>query len=91
MNLVRTDAVLIGIRPQEVTLVAPGTGNLTGVLESLQPLGDTWLAQVRVHGLDAWIRGLLPAKPGYDVGEPVSVRWNPDRVHRFDAVTGERA
>ena len=91
MNLLQMENDgLIGIRPQHVMLAAVGAGHLTGVLESLQPVGETWLAQVQVKGLDTWIRCLLPAKPGCEVGQPVSVHWNQDRLHRFDAITGER-
>jgi ABC-type sugar transport system ATPase subunit len=78
-----------GVRPQDVEGVAALEADLTGRIEVVEPMGST----VLVHaGREAGpgFRALLAADSELSVGQPLPVRFPPDRLHFFDAKTGGR-
>lgn len=94
MNLWREttggEAVMVGVRPHDIEMVAPGAGELDGTVEVVETLG----AQTVVHlatgpGRDL-IRVAVPASRRVRPGDRVGVAWSADRVHRFDQGSGRR-
>jgi len=84
-----TGQVVLGIRPEDVRLVPrPLEGAPAGEVFMIEPLGRDTLVDVRV-GRQA-IRALLPGGAAVSVGDQVSLQWNPNRLHLFDAQTERR-
>jgi ABC-type sugar transport system ATPase subunit len=83
--------VLLGVRPHDIELVAPGTGDGDGHVEILEPLGATMLAHIsleRSPGEQA--RVIIPSDPRLAVDDRVGLRLGRDRLHVFDEQSGQR-
>jgi multiple sugar transport system ATP-binding protein len=80
--------VVIGVRPEDVSVAAPGTGHLNSKLYSLEPMGD--LTLVAAFSGDQ----LVVAKAARDFrqadGTDISFAFDIDRAYLFDETTGER-
>src|SRR5262249_48080771 len=81
-------AVLVGVRPEHLSVVPAGKGDLRGKVGVVEPMGsESWLEgegggeRVAVKTL-----GRAAAAPGDEVG----LKWDPGRVHYFDAKTERR-
>jgi len=82
---------IVGIRPQDIALVAPHDGDIVGRVELLEPLGGTALAHLRVEGLpDQLVRVLVADDAEVAPGAQVGLRPRRDRLHVFDASSGRR-
>lgn len=82
------ERVVIGVRPEDVTISAGEEGALSGEVYVVEHLGpETWVT-VTVAGH----RLIGRATPGFarKSGERVGVRVRAERLHRFHAKTGER-
>jgi multiple sugar transport system ATP-binding protein len=82
-------AVTLGIRPEDVELVAAGEVNvLQARVEVVEPLGYDTLVTCREG---PWLL-VARAGPGFtrSPGSPVGLRLDPHRVRLFDAGSGER-
>jgi multiple sugar transport system ATP-binding protein len=88
MNLVPRDGHILGIRPQDVELVAAGQGDAQGRVDVVEALGRDLLCHVKTEQGEV----ALLAAPDAPVreGDPVGLRFRPGRVHRFDATSGVR-
>ncbi|HXE56412.1 MAG TPA: TOBE domain-containing protein, partial [Gemmatimonadales bacterium] len=77
------EAAVLGVRPEQVTLAAPGTGHADGAVEAVERLGSETLVHVRTLAgrIAARLPGLVDAK----VGDAVAVRFDEARLHWFDA------
>jgi ABC-type sugar transport system ATPase subunit len=87
----RSDAgrqATVGIRPEHVAIVAPGTGNANGELFVLEPMGREQIVDVRVG--DRRLQVIAP--PGFTghIGDRVGLQVAPERLHLFDPTSGER-
>ena len=97
------DRATLGVRPNDIELVAPGEGDATAVVDVVEPLGS----QVLVHlgppggsgsrgatadGGDGpeQIRALVDPEGAPGVTEEVGFRFRRDRLHLFDPGTGRR-
>jgi len=78
----------VGVRPEHVTIVAPGEGNASGELFVLEPMGREQIVDVRVG--DRRLQVIAP--PGFTgrIGDRVGLRVAPERLHLFDPTSGER-
>ncbi|NJM31399.1 MAG: ATP-binding cassette domain-containing protein, partial [Rhizobiales bacterium] len=79
---------VLGIRPEDITVVAPGKGHLTSKLFSLEPTGDLTL-------VTAWAGKQLIVAKGersfrQTVDTPVSFKFAGDRIFLFDEASGSR-
>jgi ABC-type sugar transport system ATPase subunit len=77
-------AAQVGVRPEHVTLVAPGGGVGRGEVHTVERLGSETLVHVRLPGsaaLVARLPGLVPIQRGDAVGVVVQE----DSLHWFDA------
>ncbi len=92
-------SLLLGIRPEHLSLGLPATKNFRGVVENIEALGnDTYLA-VKISGIDLTNRGgdspldrmmlqvRIPPDKVVAVGEEVWLSVAVDKIHLFDRET----
>jgi sn-glycerol 3-phosphate transport system ATP-binding protein len=72
----------IGVRPEHLTLVAPGEGMTSGVVRFTEALGAETLAHAAVGDATVTIR--LPAHAAPAEGATVGLAAEPSRLMRFD-------
>ncbi len=79
--------VIIGIRPSELVIASEGQGELNGVVDSVEPLGDGFHVYLNVDGqvLVAKIAGGSTV-----IGKTLSLDIEKGKMHIFDRVTEER-
>ena len=80
--------VIVGIRPEHFAATDNPTASLTGAVSLVEPLGADTLVQLDVEGTTVTARVTPHFRP--KVGERLSIRFDPARVHLFDPVS-ERA
>ncbi|HEY7943571.1 MAG TPA: sn-glycerol-3-phosphate import ATP-binding protein UgpC [Casimicrobiaceae bacterium] len=78
----------IGIRPEHLTPCKPSEANLVGSVEVIEALGADTLIHVTVAGRTVIAR--LPDGTRAEVGAPIALAADRDRVYLFDADTGAR-
>src|SRR4051795_13571483 len=90
MNLLpQPDGTLLGVRPQDLTVVAPATGELEGIVDVVEPRGSEQLLYVHADG-GRELRVIAPPDLTVTPEQPVGLRLDPARVHRFDPSTWRR-
>jgi len=80
--------ITVGIRPEHLTPSKPSEANLVGRVEVIEALGADTLLHVAVAG--STIIARLPAGTPAEVGEPIALAADRDRIYMFDADTGAR-
>jgi multiple sugar transport system ATP-binding protein len=79
---------VLGIRPEDIALVAPEGAALAGTVYSSELLGDSAVVTVAIG------RQLVAAKVGpaggLPIGTPVGLSPDPTKLHLFDPATGRR-
>jgi multiple sugar transport system ATP-binding protein len=80
--------VVLGIRPEDMTITAAKTANISSKLYSLEPTGDMTL-------VTAWAGEQLIVAKGarnfrQNIDTPISFTFLKDRIYLFDAESGER-
>jgi sn-glycerol 3-phosphate transport system ATP-binding protein len=80
--------ITVGIRPEHLTPSKPSEANLVGSVEVIEALGADTLLHVAVAGRTIIAR--LPAGTPAEVGEPIALAADRDRIYMFDADTGAR-
>jgi multiple sugar transport system ATP-binding protein len=82
---------LAGIRPHDIDLASPETGDADGCVDVVEPLGAMTLIHVRV---ERWpgelVRVVVPAETRVAPDDRVGLAFRRDRLHLFDAATGRR-
>jgi ABC-type sugar transport system ATPase subunit len=81
-------AIVVGFRPHDVELVAPGAGDLDGTVDLVESLGRELLVQVAIEA--GVVRVLAPAEAPVRDRDVVGLRLRRDRLHLFDAATERR-
>jgi multiple sugar transport system ATP-binding protein len=83
-------SLLLGIRPEHLTLGMPAPKNFCGRVELVEALGtDTFIA-VRLRGLeerDVLLQVRVPADKTVTVGQEVWLSLTADKIHLFDPQT----
>jgi multiple sugar transport system ATP-binding protein len=81
---------LVGIRPEDVQVFAtnPGPDALPAQVSVLEPLGGETIVDLLI-GPDI-IKAVVPPAQHLDEGQAVWIRFDPDRIHFFDAASGVR-
>jgi ABC-type sugar transport system ATPase subunit len=83
--------VVLGLRPQDVVVGAPDGSGACGQVEVVESLGSASLLHVAVEGIaPQLIRVLIPDESSVGRGTRVAIGARPDRLHLFDATTGDR-
>jgi len=78
----------LGIRPEDVTAVPAGTHNaISPTVEVTEPLGDVSYVYLDIGGQQ--YTATLEGDIVIDSGRTISVQFPQDRIHIFDAETGE--
>ena len=84
------ESLLVGFRPEEIRLAAPG-GSLpvvTGTVEVIEPLGPETHVAVRVG--DETLTCKFPARSGLSVGSEIRLELDVAQMKLFDAASGDR-
>jgi ABC-type sugar transport system ATPase subunit len=84
--------VTLGVRPHDVTIVAPGAGDADALVDVVEPRGSELLVHVRLgaDGTGEEFRIVAPPEPLIPVEAVVGLRCEPGRLHWFDSRTGKR-
>ncbi len=78
----------IGLRPEALTLVPAGQGQITATFDFAEETGPAKLYHFRFE--DLTISVLSPEKHDLQHGQPMAIKAQPDAVHLFTAETGKR-
>ncbi|HKA78579.1 MAG TPA: ABC transporter ATP-binding protein [Xanthobacteraceae bacterium] len=79
--------VVLGIRPEDVLRdSAPGWPILTGVVDSVLPVGSDRFLGLKVEGCDVFVR--VDKETHHVLGQRVSFGLRPERLHLFDKASG---
>ena len=83
---------ILGVRPHDVTLVAPGGGTLHALVDVVEPRGSELLVYLRLgtNGSGPEIRAIVPPETAVEAEKVVGVRLDPEKVHWFDEGSGRR-
>src|SRR5690242_3101039 len=86
---VREGAVILGVRPHDITVDGAGNDGAKGTVSLVEPLGSEQLVYVTVPGGHDFVAAIGPeSTPRVD--DTVSLRFAPSALHLFDAATGAR-
>ncbi|MFW6028611.1 MAG: TOBE domain-containing protein, partial [bacterium] len=82
---------VVGVRPQELRLVAPDDGKLGASVDVVEVLGASALVRLQTRAArEGELRVLLPAEEAPAPGDNVGVTFSPGSVHVFRADDGRR-
>lgn len=84
MNVIPFGGAQIGIRPQDV-VVNNGASDLEGTVSGCEFVGSAWLARIETRAGEV----LVQHAQAMQEGERVRLGFPPERVRRFDPVTGD--
>jgi multiple sugar transport system ATP-binding protein len=88
---VTADDLILGMRPEDVDVAQgaalPGQVDVPAVVEVVEPLGADTLVFTTVSGVPVSARVRPDVRPS--PGTPVDLRFNLERAHLFDTVTGK--
>jgi multiple sugar transport system ATP-binding protein len=83
--------VFLGIRPEDLSLVDEGgsefRGNIEATVQVTEPLGDSLLLECTI-GTDT-VKVQSTPRSGVQYGDIVELACDPERLHVFDAETGQ--
>jgi multiple sugar transport system ATP-binding protein len=84
--------VTLGVRPHDVAIVAPGSGDVDARVDVVEPRGSELLVHLRLgaDGRGQEIRVVAPPEPLLPVETVVALRCDRQRLHWFDTATGKR-
>ncbi|MFN4140710.1 ABC transporter ATP-binding protein [Aestuariivirga sp.] len=80
--------VILGVRPEDITLAVGAGVHLASTLYSLEPTGDQTLVSVMAGEQMVVAKG--PRSFRQELGTPIGLAFDVSRCHLFDAATGER-
>ena len=80
--------VIVGVRPENITLADAGRGALKAVVELVEELGGLRIAYCAIKNKEFAVV-LPPGDEPYE-GRQVSLQFEPRDLHVFDRVTGQR-
>jgi len=79
-------AVILGLRPEDVSPVSAGGPSLTGVVDTVLPVGSDRFLGFKVEGSDFFVR--VDKQTHHREGERVTLGLVPERLHFFDQKSG---
>jgi multiple sugar transport system ATP-binding protein len=84
------DRVLVGIRPEDIQVLSddPGSDGVQAQVSVVEPLGGETVVDLTI-GPDI-IKAVVPPAHHFAEGQMVWIRFDPDRIHFFDAESGAR-
>jgi ABC-type sugar transport system ATPase subunit len=81
-------SVVLGVRPEDLTIGTPDEGNARGEVYVVEPMGREQV--VDVHVGERSLQVIAPAALDVKVGEAVGVAFNASKLHLFDPTAGAR-
>lgn len=83
------ELVRVGVRPHDISVVAPADADAVGHVEVLEPLGTMTVIHVRIEkSSNQAVRIVVPSDRALAVDDKVAIRVRRDRVYLFDGRTG---
>lgn len=86
--------LVLGVRPHDVAVASDDrTGDARGRVDVVEPLGSELLVHLALEGRgngQEELRALLPPESAVRVDQALELHFRRDRLHLFDARTGER-
>ncbi|MBK8229400.1 MAG: sn-glycerol-3-phosphate ABC transporter ATP-binding protein UgpC [Candidatus Eisenbacteria bacterium] len=79
--------VTLGVRPEDITLVAPEESELRAQIDLVEPLGREQLVHVLLSETRTALRVLAPGTASIAVGSERGLRLRPEALHLFDPTT----
>jgi ABC-type sugar transport system ATPase subunit len=81
--------VWLGVRPQDLEVVANGGADVTARVDVIEPLGSELIVHVEMPGVrdGSTVRVVAPPDADVEVDRPAGLRFRRDRLHLFDAGT----
>ena len=76
----------VGLRPEDLSLAAPGAGHLQARVETVEPIGNEAFLNLACGGGELVVR--LPPRNLPGPGDTVHLGHNPEHMHYFDPDTG---
>jgi multiple sugar transport system ATP-binding protein len=88
----RSNDRVLGVRPHEIELLAAGSGDLDALVDVVEPRGNELLVYLRLgtQGDGQEIKVIAPPEMVVEAGQVVGLRLDRERLHWFDAESGER-
>ena len=80
--------VILGVRPEDISVAEAGRGHLNSVLYSLEPTGDQTLVSALAGDLMVVAKGSRSFRQ--ELETPISLSFDTSRCYMFDAASGER-
>jgi ABC-type sugar transport system ATPase subunit len=81
-------SVVLGIRPEDLTIGSPEQANARGEVYVVEPMGREQVVDIRLG--DRSIQALAPSTLSVRVGEPVGLAFQTSKLHLFDSASGQR-
>ena len=72
----------LGVRPEDVDIVEPGSGGVAATVYVTEPLGGETVVDLQVG--DRVVKALAPATIAVERDQAVGARLDPRRLHVFD-------
>jgi multiple sugar transport system ATP-binding protein len=82
------NGVILGVRPEDITVAEAGQGHLNSMLYSLEPTGDQTLVAALAGEQMVVAKGSRSFRQEIDT--PISLGFDTARCYLFDAESGER-
>ena len=79
--------VVVGVRPGDLTLAPDGAGEITGVVEVVEPVGGVSYVHAAVGGQLVVAEIDANAALSLTIGQPLTLRVSPEDAHFFDPTT----
>jgi multiple sugar transport system ATP-binding protein len=82
-----SNSLLLGLRPEHLTLGASAPQNFYGRIQMIEALGTDTFVIVQLQGLtepDLSVQVRLPADQKLSIGQEIWLSLNPDKIHLFD-------
>jgi multiple sugar transport system ATP-binding protein len=80
--------LIVGIRPEHIPVGAAGEGGIPAKVELVEPTGLGTILHVRPFG--ATLKAFTLSRDATAVGDTVAIRLPAERLHLFDAQSGQR-
>jgi len=91
MDLEARSTLVLGVRPRDIAIVAPGRGDALARIDLVEPLGHEVVVRARLdEGRGPGITIVVGDGQGRAPAEAVGLQFRRDRFHLFDAGSGAR-
>lgn len=77
--------VVLGVRPDDITVVRDGSPAIAATVGVVEPTGSETLLNMSIGGQS--MLGVFKERLDVQPGEQIAVRFDPARVHLFDTET----